>query len=90
LVTLASSRSIYLSEEPRGTIYPDNLHGLLAPLLTVALGTEIMSRTKVIQQQTKNLRAARMLLGHRSLESTIRYLGVEFDDALELSEHAEI
>jgi site-specific recombinase XerC len=51
-----------------------------------------MRRTKValIYRQTKNLRAVQILLGHRSLESTVRYLGVEIDDALKLSEHAEI
>jgi hypothetical protein len=51
-----------------------------------------MRRTKVapIYRQTKNLRAVQIQLGHRSFESTVRYLGVEIDDALELSEHIEI
>ena len=59
---------------------------------STAYGTHSMRRTKValIYRQTKNLRAVQILLGHRSLESTVRYLGVEIDDALELSEHAEI
>ena len=47
-----------------------------------------MRRTKatLIYQQTKNIRAVQLLLGHTKLESTIRYLGIEVDDALESSE----
>ena len=55
-------------------------------------GTHSMRRTKVslIYRQTKNLRAVQLLLGHTKLESTVRYLGVEVDDALELAEQIEI
>ena len=55
-------------------------------------GTHSMRRTKatLIYQRTKNLRAVQLLLGHTKLESTVRYLGVEVDDALELSEQTEI
>jgi len=51
-----------------------------------------MRRTKAtpIYKQTKNLRAVQLLLGHIKLESTVRYLGVEVDDALEMSENIEI
>lgn len=51
-----------------------------------------MRRTKasLLYKQTKNLRAVQILLGHKKLESTIRYLGVEVDDALEISEHTDI
>ncbi|MFT4941018.1 MAG: site-specific recombinase XerC, partial [Paraglaciecola sp.] len=47
-----------------------------------------MRRTKpsLIYKKTKNLRACQLLLGHRKLESTVRYLGIEVDDALEVSE----
>jgi integrase len=57
-----------------------------------AYGTHSLRRTKptIIYRQTKNLRAVQILLGHTNLESTVRYLGVEVDDALELSEHIEI
>jgi len=51
-----------------------------------------MRRTKVsiIYRQTKNLRAIQLLLGHKKLESTVRYLGIEVDDALEISENLDI
>lgn len=55
-------------------------------------GTHSLRRTKValVYKKTGNLRACQLLLGHRKLESTVRYLGIEVDDALELSEQLEI
>lgn len=55
-------------------------------------GTHSFRRTKasLIYRQTKNLRAVQLLLGHTKLESTVRYLGVEVDDALEMAEHLEV
>ncbi len=55
-------------------------------------GTHTMRRTKatLIYKRTKNLRAVQLLLGHKKLESTVRYLGIEVDDALEISEQTEI
>lgn len=44
----------------------------------------------MIYRRTKNLRAVQLLLGHAKLESTVRYLGIEVDDALEISEQTEI
>jgi integrase len=57
-----------------------------------AYGTHTMRRTKatLVYRRTKNLRAVQLLLGHTKLESTIRYLGIEVDDALEISEQTEI
>jgi integrase len=51
-------------------------------------GTHSMRRTKhsLIYKKTKNLRACQLLLGHRKLESTVRYLSIEVDVALEVSE----
>jgi integrase len=56
-----------------------------------AYGTHTMRRTKatLIYRRTKNLRAVQLLLGHTKLESTVRYLGIEVDDALEISEQTE-
>ncbi len=57
-----------------------------------AYGTHSMRRTKatLIYRRTKNLRAVQLLLGHTKLESTVRYLGIEVDDALEIAEQTEI
>jgi integrase len=54
-------------------------------------GTHSMRRTKVslIYRRTKNLRAIQLLLSHTNLESTVRYLGIEVDDALEMAEQTE-
>ena len=55
-------------------------------------GTHTMRRTKaaLIYRRTKNLRAVQLLLGHTKLESTVRYLGIDVDDALELAENTEV
>lgn len=57
-----------------------------------AYGTHSMRRTKasLIYRRTKNIRAIQLLLGHTKLESTVRYLGIEVEDALELSEQTEV
>lgn len=55
-------------------------------------GTHSLRRTKatLIYRRTKNLRAVQLLLGHTKLESTVRYLGIEVDDALEIAERTEV
>lgn len=57
-----------------------------------AYGTHSLRRTKatLIYQRTKNLRAVQLLLGHRKLESTVRYLGIEMEDALDIAEKTEV
>ena len=54
-------------------------------------GTYSLRRTKatLIYQKTKNIRAIQLLLGHTKIENTIKYLGVELEDALRLSEEIE-
>lgn len=55
-------------------------------------GTHSMRRTKpeLIYKRTKNLRAVRLQPGHTKLESTVRYLGIDVDDALEMAEQTEV
>ena len=55
-------------------------------------GTHSLRRTKatLIYRRTKNLRAVQLLLGHSKVESTVRYLGIELDDALEIAEQTEV
>lgn len=57
-----------------------------------AYGTQLMRRTKVAQiyKKTGNLRAVQLLLGHPKMDSTVRYLGVNIDDALSLSEGIDL
>ena len=55
-------------------------------------GTHSLRRTKaaMIYKATGNLRAIQILLGHTKIENTVKYLGVDIEDALELAEHTEI
>ena len=55
-------------------------------------GTHSIRRTKatLIYRRTGNLRAVQLLLGHTKVESTVRYLGVEVDDALNIAEQVDI
>ena len=65
---------------------------LSLPRAHSAYGTHSMRRTKAAQiyKKTGNLRAVQLLLGHTRLESTVRYLGIEVDDALSISEQVEL
>jgi integrase len=55
-------------------------------------GTHSLRRTKatLIYRRTGNLRAVQILLGHTKIESTVRYLGIEVDDALAIAEQIDI
>jgi hypothetical protein len=76
------------------SVTPGSLTSGLPPsaLDCAAYGTHTMHRTKatLIYRRTKNLRAVQLLLGHTRLESTVRYLGIEVDGALEIAEQTEI
>ena len=58
----------------------------------MAYGTHSLRRTKasMIYRRTGNLRAVQLLLGHTKIESTVRYLGIDVDDALLIAEQVEI
>jgi integrase len=76
----------------------DNMRGLLAigfaasASMRPMFGTHSLRRTKatLIYRRTGNLRAVQLLLGHRKIESTVRYLGVEVDDALAIAEQIDV
>ena len=55
-------------------------------------GTHSLRRTKatLIYRRTGNLRAVQLLLGHTKIESTVRYLGIEVDDALAIAEQIDV
>lgn len=61
-------------------------------LETTMYGTHTMHRTKASQlyRKTGNLRAVQLLLGHTKLESTVRHLGIEVDDAIEMAEQMDL
>jgi integrase len=84
------SNSIHLSTRQYARI----VHAWVSEigLETANYGTHTMRRTKasLIYRRTKNLRAVQLLLGHTKLESTVRYLGIEVDDALEMAEQTEV
>jgi integrase len=58
----------------------------------LAYGTHSLRRTKasMIYRRTGNLRAVQLLLGHTKIESTVRYLGIDVDDAVLIAEQVEI
>jgi integrase len=66
--------------------------GLPIGLDPALFGTHSMRRTKatLIYRRTGNLRAVQLLLGHTKVESTIRYLGIEVDDALAIAEQIDV
>ncbi len=71
---------------------PSHVSLLYAPTnLCCTYGTHSMRRTKVTQiyKKTGNRRAVQLLLGHTKMDSTLRYLGVELEDALEIAEALE-
>lgn len=83
-------RSPHLSTRQYARIVNDWVRGI--GLDPAAYGTHSLRRTKatLIYRRTKNLRAVQLLLGHTNLDSTVRYLGIEIDDALEMSEQVDV
>ena len=63
-----------------------------APAVVHNVARACLRRTKatLIYRRTGNLRAVQLLLGHTKIESTVRYLGIEVDDALSIAEQVEV
>jgi integrase len=82
--------SAHLSTRQYARIVDSWVHQL--GLDTTSYDTHTLRRTKatLIYRRTKNLRAVQLLLAHTKLESTVRYLGIEVDDALEMAEQTEV
>ena len=91
---LKSDQYLFPSRSRKSPHVSGNTHGSGSSigLDPFAYGTPTMRRTKatLIYRRTKNLRAVQLLLGRTKLEITVRYLGIEVDDALEISEQTEI
>jgi len=83
-------RSLHLSTRQYARIVESWVTGI--GLDAASYGTHSLRRTKatLIYRRTKNLRAVQLLLGHAKLDSTVRYLGIEIDDALEMSEQIDV
>jgi len=58
----------------------------------IGLDANVFRRTKasLIYRRTGNLRAVQVLLGHIKIESAVRYLGIEVDDALAIAEEVDV
>ena len=89
---------LFTGRRPGQTMTTRQYARLLADWLTsVGLdphlyGTHSLRRTKatLIYRRTGNLRAVQLLLGHTKIESTVRYLGIEVDDAIAIAEQVDI
>ena len=82
--------SLYLSTRQYARLVRDWVSAI--GLDPSAYGTHSLRRTKaaLIYRKTGNLRAVQLLLGHTKVDSTVRYLGVELDDALSIAEKIDI
>ncbi|WP_168792956.1 tyrosine-type recombinase/integrase [Paraburkholderia aromaticivorans] len=85
---------IHASPHPSTSQYAGIVHRWIKSigLDDTVYGTHTMRRTKasLIYRRTKNLTAVQLLAGHTKLASTVRYLGIEVDDALEMAEQTEV
>src|SRR5260221_10940379 len=76
-------------EQARRSTLDDHVHRLTR-LGSWVLTNGIWYKASIIYKQTGNLRAVQILLGHTKIESTVRYLGVDIEDALALAENTEV
>ena len=96
--TTAAGEYLFRGRRPEPHLTTRQYARLLAEWLSLigldpsAFGTHSVRRTKaaLIYRKTGNLRAVQLLLGHTKIESTVRYLGIEVDDALAIAEQVEV
>ena len=81
--------SMHLSTRPYARIVETWVNGIGNDTALYASHSLRRTKASMISRQTRNLRAVQILLGHAKLESTVRYLGIEIDDALEPAEQTE-
>ena len=82
--------SQYLSTNQYGRIVDGWINSIGLEGTHYGTHTVWWTKPSLIYKKTKNFRACQLLLGHSKLESTVRYLGIEVDDALEISESIDI
>jgi integrase len=96
---LRSDDFVFPSRAPRSTHLSTRQYSRIVRSWVTEIGLDpsayashSLRRTKasLIYRRTKNLRAVQLLLAHSKLESTVRYLGIEVDDALEIAEQTEV
>lgn len=85
-----SDRAHHLTTRQYARLVDEWIGGIGLPI--ARYGTHSLRRTKatLIYRKTGNIRAVQLLLGHTKLDSTVRYLGVEVEDALTISEGIDI
>ena len=89
---------LFAGRKPEGGLTTRQYARLLSEWLAgigldpLQFGTHSLRRTKatLIYKRTGNLRAVQFLLGHTKIESTVRYLGIEVDDAIAIAEQVEV
>ena len=84
------SESPHLSTRQYARIVASSVTSIGLDPLTYGMHSLRRTKATLIYRRTRNLRAVQLLLGHTKLESTVRYLGIEVDDALEIAEQTEV
>jgi site-specific recombinase XerC len=79
-----------LTSAERSVVEPPVHSSLARGSLGIASHSLCRTKATLIYRRTSNLRAVQLLLGHRKIESTVRYLGIEVDDALAIAKQIDV